>query len=629
MVRDALDSSNHHSPGICCRLLFTIGHHLFYTCLQGTPVDDGMFAQQYNLAIGSAFAFLVRASLVLSIGAVYWQLFWRTLLSKDLPLETVDSLTSLLGSLVDLLLPRSWVGSPLLVAIAIVSWLIPFSTIIPPATLTVRLIPDVGHNQQSLRTPNFLARSLADTYLQQSDGDMANGPPRGYYVWNTYHGPTNNLARTVSSTACSGELPKLPSPATNASYVLSYIAPSLRCEAIPDFILSGFVLSMGCDPSLAFESAELSDSCYMYERQSVWNYLSWAPNSTAKVPFDNGSFSGGSLPINDGSPSSFLGNYESSPANLFVAVPGNLSEGWKVLNCSLFNATYNVNFTFQEDAQMVKVLDVNITNPILPLFSNDRRRSNVNISQTDFIRFNAQSLMDSLGCLMVGSVATADSTFSSEHATDGSMGVADAFTTEMYPIYTSSCDAQTTGYCSGSQSVTSSTEASPTSKWYQRPLADAMEDLFQNMTLSLFSRSEFLGVADEASTNVTITTVRNVYAYNRQRLWLAYGLAVGFCFVVLCVGCFVVLRAGATYSNKLSTVLRVTGGDRVDVDIDPNDRGGADLLPAHLEKAKLLCPLGSESFKELDEPGGPKQEDFAEAETSAMIQRPTSRPEEL
>lgn len=57
-------------------LAFALGHHAFYDSLDGQPVADHLFNQQINLAVGQAFAFLVRASLVISVGASYWQVFW-------------------------------------------------------------------------------------------------------------------------------------------------------------------------------------------------------------------------------------------------------------------------------------------------------------------------------------------------------------------------------------------------------------------------------------------------------------------------------------------------------------------------------------------------------------------------
>lgn len=54
-------------------LASAIGHHAFYSNLNDQLVnsDDRLFTQQVNIAIGTAFAFLFRASLVIAVGASY------------------------------------------------------------------------------------------------------------------------------------------------------------------------------------------------------------------------------------------------------------------------------------------------------------------------------------------------------------------------------------------------------------------------------------------------------------------------------------------------------------------------------------------------------------------------------
>jgi hypothetical protein len=38
-------------------------------------VSTAAFDQEYNIGIGTAFAFLVRACLVIAVGDTYWQVF--------------------------------------------------------------------------------------------------------------------------------------------------------------------------------------------------------------------------------------------------------------------------------------------------------------------------------------------------------------------------------------------------------------------------------------------------------------------------------------------------------------------------------------------------------------------------
>lgn len=248
-------------------LLFATGHHVFYASLGGTPVDDGIFDQQQNLAIGNAFAFLVRPVLVISIGATYWQIFWPTLLNKSFPLETADALAALLSSIIDILSPKAWLASPLLVFIAAIAWLIPFATIVPPATLTVRLRlrGQTGYRLMHMQSPNFLGVSMGENIAYWNDDNEDS------YNSNTYYGTTNYLARAVTGTALDGQLPKLPSPAINASYILSYPAPSLQCEKMPTSVLSSWAPAMGCDPTLQFDNS--AKNFFRLFLRPVWRLL--------------------------------------------------------------------------------------------------------------------------------------------------------------------------------------------------------------------------------------------------------------------------------------------------------------------------------------------------------------------
>jgi hypothetical protein len=119
-------------------IALAIGHHFLYHNLDGKRVDRVAYDQQINLAIGTAFSFLVRSALVTAIGTSYWQLFWITLHRKTLMLSTVDSLAGLLGAPQEFLNLNAIRASPTLVSLALLSWLIPFAAVIPPATLSVQ-----------------------------------------------------------------------------------------------------------------------------------------------------------------------------------------------------------------------------------------------------------------------------------------------------------------------------------------------------------------------------------------------------------------------------------------------------------------------------------------------------------
>lgn len=115
--------------------LFALCHHLFYasldrknasTSLEGYLVlGTHVSIQQYNTAVGTAFAFLVRACLMLSIATAYFQiLMWSVGEhgTKGTTLAHLDVMTSALQDLVSLASFGTWWRRPWLWGLAVVAW---------------------------------------------------------------------------------------------------------------------------------------------------------------------------------------------------------------------------------------------------------------------------------------------------------------------------------------------------------------------------------------------------------------------------------------------------------------------------------------------------------------------------
>lgn len=115
--------------------LFALCHHLFYasldrkhasTSLQGYHVlGTDVSIQQLNTAVGTAFAFLVRACLMLSISIAYFQiLIWNVGKheTKGTTLAHLDVMTSALQDLVSLASFKTWWRHPWLWVLAVVAW---------------------------------------------------------------------------------------------------------------------------------------------------------------------------------------------------------------------------------------------------------------------------------------------------------------------------------------------------------------------------------------------------------------------------------------------------------------------------------------------------------------------------
>lgn len=94
------------SANLIAALAFALGHHAFYSSLDGTvaPAHSYRVAgwylpqQQINLAGGTALALLVKASLATALGIAYVQVCWWSVRGRATRLTTLDTIFSGEGS---------------------------------------------------------------------------------------------------------------------------------------------------------------------------------------------------------------------------------------------------------------------------------------------------------------------------------------------------------------------------------------------------------------------------------------------------------------------------------------------------------------------------------------------------
>lgn len=264
-------------------IFLAAAHHCFYKHLDGTVVREAAFSQQFNIGVGTGFAFLVRSLLVLSIGRTYWQMFWRTLCSETLAIGNIDTLFGLLHNVHYFLKIFSLYRHPLLVCIAILAWTVPLAIIVPPGTLSVRSVSVQKSAARPMNIPLFDKPSkLAQTYLYTghetltSDSDAGSEYTQCRQNGSTilYNGPGLSLSRVTTATAYQGVLPGIAQPVINTSYTLSFNAPATKCIAAHHSVLS----ELGAFHEYSAKGAKGTWHSY--------DYLSWAPSRSMLVPLD-------------------------------------------------------------------------------------------------------------------------------------------------------------------------------------------------------------------------------------------------------------------------------------------------------------------------------------------------------
>lgn len=307
------------------------------------------------------------------------------------------------------------------------------------------------------------------------------------YAYNgTYLGPQSAVARVVSASVLQGSVLSITPPldALNASWALDFPGPAIQCRNVSTAMRNAIIgtISNKRKPCPAF-----------------YGFMSWVPENSdlmLNTSMPNNQTLNTSLgPVNVTGP---------TPATIFVAafpdwVPANALQpydcqtfdGSTILQCQLYNASYHAEFSYTNGVQDVNITlgqrynDVHVLSEIRS--SNATAESSLAVTTVRNLAY--QSVMDSFGVTLVGEISTRFALFDSSYVSVSSavLSTVLAETIELQflkPITSTSLLSEQpfTGF--SGLSVTNTTPST-------MPLASALEDSFQNVTVSLMS-SELL-----------------------------------------------------------------------------------------------------------------------------------------
>ncbi|KAM0710657.1 hypothetical protein Q7P35_001395 [Cladosporium inversicolor] len=614
-------------------LALPVGHHLFYASLDHIPVEDNAFSQLTNIAIGTGFAFLFRACLAIATCTAYWQVFWHTALRKTLTISSADALTGVLGSLVEFTHVRTFFFNPGLAALATLAWLVPFASLLPPATLSILPTTVVSNRLERVPVPYFDNVGITGTNYRVLAGDSKMGLKSS--IVDMYLQPTLHLSRMVATTAYRGTVPEHETLHLNATYDVAFNAPAIQCLPISQDILKPFNQAAGCDFLGTFATLNpANDSC-----ENQVPYIAWVPEYGALVPFENKNLSSQLLPLDSdlsdldptGEPNrNYIGGSTDGPATLFVATRSQTPPytDWNVLNCSMYNATYVVNISSDSNSRSLpRVSEVRMENSFA-YSAQAPRYVDEEISTSSLSRFSYLGMMECLNRLLVGTMVGSSAIGNTSYWLQLGLRVQNphlmstllAFTHELSPFLATSNSSglmmstpdssQWIAVDKSGYNIISLPEEAISSPSFNTSLGSAIEELFQNMTLSLFSDSRFIREQQDP-VDVTISYTRNLYSYSQQNLIISYGVALSLALLASIAGCIAIFWNGASYTQKFSTVLRTTTS--LGQVVPEKDRSGADPLPEYLSRARAELGRAEETAMEM------KRVSERRDERSAMI----------
>ncbi|EXJ96276.1 hypothetical protein A1O1_01402 [Capronia coronata CBS 617.96] len=526
-----------------------LGQHFFYHHLNGRATDgsETKYSQALNTGIGTAMAFLVRSQLVLAIGTAYAQLFWQRLRHKQVKFTEIDSLFSILTSVMDLLRWRIWVHHPLLAFVALLAWLLPLTAVVAPTALTT-------HWSERSRETYQMAKVPVPDFNRSSYGILGADMTNGYLSW---RGSQYTLDRLTLATATGGEVLSAPAPAVNSSYTISFYGPSLHCQP----------------PSSAFNQSfqtlitDLEQGKLLYQQIL---YAAWRPNDTDNLPWLETMLETG---FDQGAGRNLIGPGDQT-ATVYFAFTG--ANAPTVVECTLTNSSYLVEITNSNGFQTQRVRKAQ---PLGNITTISGYQSHTDDALRQILAY--ETMLASFFDILLGSIVHPRSADSNIWSTDTTQVMATTLglSDELYPILTES-DAMT------DYETPTEPDVVPSGKSFAR----SAEELFQNITLSLMAferyRTNFTDIQHEHPlTNVTIYSPYIVYDYAPRNLIIAYASAVGVALVIVVIGSLVLFTSGKSFSNTFTTVMRTTNNPHVEGIVTQDDKDGRDPLAKHIAQS--------------------------------------------
>lgn len=319
--------------------------------------------------------------------------------------------------------------------------LVPIASVITPAALTVAVAGVNPVDSTMLRVPNVDFLSLNFANIQAELGSFA------------YLSPRYAVDKVAAATAAQGAILAIAPPAANSSWIVDFADPSIMCTDLQGSPLDAIKENI--------QKVAAIDRC-----ETAFGYIAWTPSYLpTSVPGAN--YELYTLPfILSSNDTSYALNYESLgplprgingaasiPATFYAANFYNMTNkggnggascsGFKfdhnllpnitVLQCQLYNASYHVSFLYKNGDQIIDItVDENPYNSVTPILDLDmtyaegplasyKNGSVTEYNTTEVKTLSYQSVMDSFGQIVVGTIWNSVNTLGSAVASNASV----------------------------------------------------------------------------------------------------------------------------------------------------------------------------------------------------------------
>lgn len=158
------------------------------------------------------------------------------------------------------------------------------------------------------------------------------------------------------------------------------------------------------------------------------------------------------------------------------------------------------------------------------------------------------------------------------------------------------CDEIAHNYWYDTYNIPSNESNFPSEPWMcrNRTLARGIEDLANNLTISMLSSTNF---TTNATTQITSFTTQNVYRYDKRNLFISYGVVIVVTMIVVLVGIVSLIKNGVYHDEFFSTIMATTRNP----DLDAMSQGACLGFTKDIAANKLM-------FGVLVQNGSPKMQ---------------------
>lgn len=384
-------------PWKMCLLLFTgtvfsIGHHVFYTYLDGREGD----AQSLMFRYGTVIAFCAKASFGTAVTMAFQQRAWLVVRQKMARLDTVDSIFTANTEFTSLLDWRAIKRAKVSTCLALYCWLTPLVVIMTSETLsTVPSVLTASALCSSARTINFSneetndwakptiinnrrGRSLSNWNVTFSPEERLSGEANTKDKFDYFAGESFWVELLLSRTIYERQAVVRENAATemcsegwNCSYTINFIGPGYKCTELASGVGSKVKKLGGSEaPFNMSMMAPEGNFTYLaethrgeYGAQQITNHtFGGVPTFKPPYPKNMGAFRTepiiwiGYVTVNDTSLRQPLGRDASDWYEAYKPV---------IFGCEHYDVNYTVNFKYAQGQQFHRVIDRKFLNQVV------------------------------------------------------------------------------------------------------------------------------------------------------------------------------------------------------------------------------------------------------------------------